>query len=122
MKTISKHFLTLLCSITWIACLSQGDSSILITDNQAKYFISESLEAQNLRKDTSNYLKVIRDYKSLSKTDSSQINMLIRTSADEQKTIQKLTVANTRWKRATGFSFGLFVVSVSWVVILWHLK
>jgi hypothetical protein len=84
--------------------------------------VNEHLSADALRADTSNYLKIIRDYKSLSKTDSSQITMLIATSTNERKAIQKLTIANTRWKRATGFSFGLFVVSVSWVAILWHLK
>jgi len=120
----------------WIQCTGQVktsslkvDSFIDISDSEAVFYAKEHIAADGLRKDTANYLRAINDYKmaigdykSAMKVDSGQISLLSETNVMRCKQVSKLTQSNTRLKRLSAVSLGGFVVSVSWVIILWKLK
>ena len=100
MKNVCKILVIALCCIISTAS-AQNDSSILITDNQAKFFAEQYLESQALRADTSHYLKIIQDYKLIRAVDSMQVGFLIRTSDLQHKEIQKQTQRKLIWRKCT---------------------
>lgn len=94
----------------------------MMSDNQFGYYINEHLDADNLRKDTSRYLRVIKDYKIITEKDSVQSQFLQSSFVNQQNKIQKLTAANTRWKRLAFVQLGLFTVSLGVIYLLTVIK
>lgn len=124
----SKILVILLCS--WQSILfAQNDSSILITDGQAKYFLTEHVDANYLRGDTALLMneismqkKMIADYQKIISVDKTQINFMQKSDENKIKAIDKLTLANTRWKRLAVVQLGMFTVSAGFILMLWHFK
>ena len=104
---------------------AQNDSGLTITDGQAKYLLEEHVDANYLRGDTAILMneiniqkKMISDYQKVIAVDKTEIIFLQKSDESKIKAIDKLTTANTRWKRLALVQLGAFSVSVGLILIL----
>ena len=122
MKQKLKLLVILLCSIISTALHAQEDSLITLTDSQAVFYIDEHLEADNLRKDTAKYIRIIKEYKSIIAGDTIQLGFMYATDKNKDKKINSLELKSARRGKICIIEAGAFIFSTSIALLLWHFK